>query len=187
MYAWVCVCTISPPDVCDSNYHLHATRLIRNFLVDVSFVVVLFWYFMMRIFWYLFGIRMLNRKLPPPPTPTLFVISAALKHHFGFTNIFVCAQFYFSNLFILGYSPCSHREQEQRNAEDVLFDMFASEETGLISMGKFLAGLKTTGIRRTDPRVRELMDNLKKVHKLNNYETGSSAETQHLNRETFKA
>ncbi|XP_034651632.1 glutaminase liver isoform, mitochondrial isoform X3 [Drosophila subobscura] len=81
----------------------------------------------------------------------------------------------------------SHREQEQRNAEDVLFDMFASETTGLISMGKFLNGLKTTGIRRNDPRVRELMDNLKKVHKLNNYETGSSAETQHLNRETFKA
>lgn len=54
-------------------------------------------------------------------------------------------------------------------------------------MGKFLAGLKTTGIRRNDPRVRELMDNLKKVHKLNNYETGSSAESQHLNRETFKA
>ncbi|XP_070066034.1 glutaminase liver isoform, mitochondrial isoform X7 [Drosophila virilis] len=91
-----------------------------------------------------------------------------------------------------GPKPCEenaklHREQEQRNAEDVLFDMFASEETGLISMGKFLAGLKTTGIRRNDPRVRELMDNLKKVHKLNNYETGSSAETQHLNRETFKA
>ncbi|XP_017960624.1 glutaminase liver isoform, mitochondrial isoform X2 [Drosophila navojoa] len=85
------------------------------------------------------------------------------------------------------YSIRPHREQEQRNAEDVLFDMFASEETGLISMGKFLAGLKTTGIRRNDPRVRELMDNLKKVHKLNNYETGSSAETQHLNRETFKA
>ncbi|XP_017147682.1 glutaminase kidney isoform, mitochondrial isoform X2 [Drosophila miranda] len=85
------------------------------------------------------------------------------------------------------YSMRPHREQEQRNAEDVLFDMFASEETGLISMGKFLNGLKTTGIRRNDPRVRELMDNLKKVHKLNNYETGSSAETQHLNRETFKA
>ncbi|XP_013104745.2 glutaminase liver isoform, mitochondrial isoform X1 [Stomoxys calcitrans] len=80
-----------------------------------------------------------------------------------------------------------HREQEQRNAEDVLFDMFYNEETGLISMGKFLAALKTTGIRRSDPRVKELMDNLKKVHKLNNYETGSSAETQNLNRETFKA
>ncbi|XP_075168216.1 glutaminase isoform X3 [Haematobia irritans] len=81
----------------------------------------------------------------------------------------------------------SHREQEQRNAEDVLFDMFYNEETGLISMGKFLAALKTTGIRRSDPRVKELMDNLKKVHKLNNYETGSSPETQNLNRETFKA
>jgi len=96
---------------------------------------------------------------------------------------------YFANFSVLTgcCSIHSHREQEQRNAEDVLFDMFASEETGLISMGKFLAGLKTTGIRRNDPRVRELMDNLKKVHKLNNYETGSSAETQHLNRETFKA
>ncbi|XP_018788659.1 PREDICTED: glutaminase liver isoform, mitochondrial isoform X2 [Bactrocera latifrons] len=80
-----------------------------------------------------------------------------------------------------------HREQEQRNAEDVLFDMFYNEETGLISMGKFLAALKTTGIRRSDPRIRELMENLKKVHKLSNYETGSSAETQNLNRETFKA
>lgn len=39
-----------------------------------------------------------------PPTPTLFVISAALKYHFGFTNIFVCSQI-FSNLFNLGYSP----------------------------------------------------------------------------------
>lgn len=74
MYAWVCVCTISPPDVCDSNYHLHATRLIRNFLVNVSFVVVLFWYFMMRIFWYLFGIRMLNRKVPTTPPPHSYVV-----------------------------------------------------------------------------------------------------------------
>lgn len=53
-------------------------------------------------------------------------------------------------------------------------------------MGKFLAGLKNAGIRRTDPRVRELMDNLKKVHKQSNYETGASAETQNLNREAFK-
>ncbi|KAL9875125.1 glutaminase isoform 1-T2 [Glossina fuscipes fuscipes] len=85
------------------------------------------------------------------------------------------------------YSIRPHREQEQRNAEDVLFDMFYNEETGFISMGKFLAALKTTGIRRNDPRIRELMDNLKKVHKLANYESGSSPETQNLNRETFKA
>lgn len=80
----------------------------------------------------------------------------------------------------------SHREQEQKNAEDVLFDMFKNEDTGLMPIGKFLAALKTSGIRKTDPRIREMMDNLKKVHKLSNYE-GGSAETQNLNRETFKA
>lgn len=53
-------------------------------------------------------------------------------------------------------------------------------------MGKFLAALRTTGIRRTDPRINEMMENLKKVHKTNNYE-GGSPETQNLNHETFKA
>lgn len=79
----------------------------------------------------------------------------------------------------------SHREQEQKNAEDVLFDMFRNEESDLLPIGKFLAALRTTGIRMTDPRIRELMENLRKVHKLSNYE-GGSPETQNLNRETFK-
>lgn len=79
----------------------------------------------------------------------------------------------------------SQREVDQKNVEDVLFDMFSNEKTGLLPMGKFLAALRTTGIRRTDPRINELMDNLKKVHKTNNYESGSP-ETQNLNRETFK-
>lgn len=35
---------------------------------------------------------------------------------------------------------CSTRDQDQAtNAEDVLFDMFKNEETGLLSVGKFLA------------------------------------------------
>lgn len=33
----------------------------------------------------------------------------------------------------------SQREVEQKNAEDVLFDMFQNEATGLLPMGKFLA------------------------------------------------
>lgn len=34
----------------------------------------------------------------------------------------------------------STRDQDQvTNAEDVLFDMFKHEETGLVSVGKFLA------------------------------------------------
>lgn len=35
---------------------------------------------------------------------------------------------------------CSTRDQDQAtNAEDVLFDMFKNEETGLLPVGKFLA------------------------------------------------
>lgn len=79
----------------------------------------------------------------------------------------------------------SQREVDQKNVEDVLFDMFSNESTGLLPMGKFLAALRTTGIRRTDPRINELMENLRKVHKTHNYE-GGSPETQSLNRETFK-
>lgn len=70
--------------------------------------------------------------------------------------------------------------------EDSLFDMFKSESTGLLPMGRFLAALRSTGIRRTDPRIVEMMENLKKVFKTNNYE-GGSPETLNLNRETFKA
>ena len=64
--------------------------------------------------------------------------------------------------------------------------MFKSESSNTLSMGRFLAALRATGIRRTDPRIVEMMDNLKKVFKTNNYE-GGSAETLNLNRETFKA
>jgi glutaminase len=79
----------------------------------------------------------------------------------------------------------SQREADQKNVEDVLFDMFRHESTGLLPMGRFLAALRTTGIRRTDPRITEMMDNLRKVHRTNNYE-GGSPETLNLNRETFK-
>lgn len=80
----------------------------------------------------------------------------------------------------------SQRDGEQRSAEDLLFDMFKHETTDLVAIGKFLAALRTCGIRRNDPRISELMDNLKKVHKTRDYE-GGSPETQNLNRETFKS
>ncbi|GAB0097014.1 Glutaminase [Sergentomyia squamirostris] len=80
----------------------------------------------------------------------------------------------------------STRDNEQKNTEDVLFDMFKTEETGLLPIGKFLAALRTFGIRKNDPRISEMMENLRKVHRLANFE-GGSPETQNLNRETFKA
>ncbi|KAL6255063.1 hypothetical protein P5V15_013396 [Pogonomyrmex californicus] len=57
------------------------------------------------------------------------------------------------------------RDQDQAtNAEDVLFDMFKKEETGLVSVAEFLAALRITGLRKNDPRLQELTDNLKKEH-----------------------
>lgn len=41
---------------------------------------------------------------------------------------------------------CRSREQDQKNAEDVLFDMFKNEDTGLLPIGKFLAVSKLKNI-----------------------------------------
>ncbi|XP_017758897.1 PREDICTED: glutaminase liver isoform, mitochondrial isoform X1 [Eufriesea mexicana] len=81
----------------------------------------------------------------------------------------------------------STRDQDQAtNAEDVLFDMFKDEDTGLLAVGKFLAALRTTGLRNDDPRLQEFTDNLRKEHlKTGGYE-GVSHETQKLNREQFR-
>lgn len=91
----------------------------------------------------------------------------------------------FCNDYFQLFLDCSQREVDQKNVEDILYEMFRNETTGLLPMGKFLAALRTTGIRRTDPRINEMMENLRKVHKTNNYE-GGSPETQNLNHETFK-
>ncbi|XP_029167967.1 glutaminase liver isoform, mitochondrial isoform X2 [Nylanderia fulva] len=78
------------------------------------------------------------------------------------------------------------RDQDQAtNAEDALFDMFKNEETGLVTVGKFLAALRITGLRKNDPRLQELTDNLKKEHAKTGQE-GISHETQKLNREQFR-
>ncbi|XP_014486246.1 PREDICTED: glutaminase kidney isoform, mitochondrial isoform X3 [Dinoponera quadriceps] len=79
------------------------------------------------------------------------------------------------------------RDQDQAtNAEDVLFDMFKNEETGLLSVGKFLAALRTTGLRKNDPRLQEFSDNLKKEHIKTGGHEGASHETQKLDREQFR-
>jgi hypothetical protein len=48
-----------------------------------------------------------------------------------------------------------------------------------------LQALRSTGLRKTDPRLAEMMDNLREVHKKSGHE-GGSPETQKLDRETFK-
>ncbi|XP_059484754.1 glutaminase liver isoform, mitochondrial isoform X1 [Neocloeon triangulifer] len=81
----------------------------------------------------------------------------------------------------------SARDQDQsKNVEDVLYDMFKNEDTGLLPVGKFLAALRSTGLRRNDPRLAEMTENLRKVHKASGHE-GGSPETQKLDREAFKS
>ncbi|XP_046588847.1 glutaminase kidney isoform, mitochondrial isoform X6 [Neodiprion lecontei] len=81
----------------------------------------------------------------------------------------------------------SARDQDQvRNAEDVLFDMFKNEETGLLPVGKFLAALRSTGLRKNDPRLQELSDNLRKEQLKSGGHEGLSHETQKLDREQFR-
>ncbi|XP_044257608.1 glutaminase kidney isoform, mitochondrial isoform X1 [Tribolium madens] len=70
------------------------------------------------------------------------------------------------------------RYGENRN-EDALFEMFKSEETGLLSIGKFLSALRTTGLRKSDPRLKEMMETLKRTQK--------ETDTQRLNLETFRS
>jgi len=45
--------------------------------------------------------------------------------------------------------------------------------------------LRSTGLRKTDPRLAETMENLREVHRKSGHE-GGSPETQKLDRETFK-
>lgn len=78
----------------------------------------------------------------------------------------------------------SHREAEKKNSEEILFDMFSNDETDLIPIGKFLAALRTFGLRMSDPRLKEMMSNLRAVHRASKSE--GSPETQNLDRETFK-
>ncbi|XP_076636309.1 glutaminase isoform X3 [Colletes latitarsis] len=81
----------------------------------------------------------------------------------------------------------STRDQDQAtNAEDVLFDMFKNEETGLLPVGKFLAALRTTGLRNDDPRLEEFSDNLRKEHLKSGGHEGVSHETQKLDKEQFR-
>ncbi|XP_032670301.1 glutaminase liver isoform, mitochondrial isoform X1 [Odontomachus brunneus] len=79
------------------------------------------------------------------------------------------------------------RDQDQAtNAEDVLFDMFKNEESDLLSVGKFLAALRTTGLRKNDPRLQEFTDSLKKEHAKTGAHEGVSHETQKLDKEQFR-
>ncbi|KAF6213431.1 hypothetical protein GE061_011150 [Apolygus lucorum] len=75
--------------------------------------------------------------------------------------------------------------EHTKSTEDMLFEMFTVDDAELTSVGKFLAALRQTGLRKNDPRLAGLMDSLRKLHEESGRE-GGSPETQKLTREQFK-
>ncbi|XP_047491930.1 glutaminase kidney isoform, mitochondrial-like isoform X2 [Penaeus chinensis] len=72
------------------------------------------------------------------------------------------------------------------NVEDQLFDMFKDDTDQKVHMGRFLAALTDTGLRKTDPRLLELRNNLMEVHTSLEYPEDSSINALQLEKGTFK-
>ncbi|KAG5881916.1 hypothetical protein JTB14_007113 [Gonioctena quinquepunctata] len=61
--------------------------------------------------------------------------------------------------------------------------MFKNQETGLLSIGQFLSAVRATGLRKNDPRLQGMMENLKLITKSPD---GNAVDTQKLTLEQFK-
>ncbi|XP_019867420.2 glutaminase liver isoform, mitochondrial isoform X2 [Aethina tumida] len=72
---------------------------------------------------------------------------------------------------------------DDANSEVALFELFKNKETGFLSIGRFLSALRATGLRKNDPRLKEVIENLKKMTKKN--ADGFSVDTQKLTLEHF--
>ncbi|CAL4060959.1 unnamed protein product, partial [Meganyctiphanes norvegica] len=71
------------------------------------------------------------------------------------------------------------------NVEDQLFDMFKDEQDDKVHMGRFIAALTETGLRRTDPRLKEMRDNLAEVHAQLEDVEATSVTALNLDRSSF--
>ena len=52
---------------------------------------------------------------------------------------------------------------DSKKTEKALFNLYMNPATEKINMGHFLLALEKTGIRRTDPRLKELIEGLEDV------------------------
>ncbi|XP_072402198.1 glutaminase liver isoform, mitochondrial-like [Diabrotica undecimpunctata] len=66
-----------------------------------------------------------------------------------------------------------------------LFEMFKNQDTGLLHIGKFLSAVKATGLRKTDLRLQDMMENLKKLSKTKS--DGNDVDTQKLTLDQFRS
>ncbi|XP_076354978.1 glutaminase liver isoform, mitochondrial-like isoform X1 [Tachypleus tridentatus] len=75
-------------------------------------------------------------------------------------------------------------EDGQKNVEDVLFEMF-QDINEKVPVGRFLAALSATGLRKGDPRLKEMMTKLRATHK--QFPDVGSPEALCLDKSTFKS
>ncbi|XP_071551699.1 glutaminase liver isoform, mitochondrial-like isoform X2 [Panulirus ornatus] len=73
------------------------------------------------------------------------------------------------------------------NVEDQLFDMFKDEVEETVHMGRFLAALAETGLRKSDPRLSELRSNLMEVHTALENSKDMSISSLKLDKNTYKS
>ncbi|XP_068226242.1 glutaminase kidney isoform, mitochondrial-like isoform X3 [Palaemon carinicauda] len=87
----------------------------------------------------------------------------------------------------VGEIPTFTKRSTPVNVEDLLFDMFKDETDNKVHMGRFLAAITDTGLRKNDPRLSELRKNLMEVHTSLEYTDESSVNTMLLERGNFKS
>ncbi|CAG0882908.1 unnamed protein product [Cyprideis torosa] len=81
-------------------------------------------------------------------------------------------------------SPQRYSEVPESVA-DLLFDIFASPTTNRVSMGRFLRAVRETGLRASDPRLRETMENLRRMSRECGLDS-SLKEAMDVDREQFR-
>ncbi|KAG8284923.1 hypothetical protein J6590_067827 [Homalodisca vitripennis] len=91
------------------------------------------------------------------------------------------AEFYKSVLTEVDHSTSFDSE---KTTEDVWFEIFREEGSQLVNVGKFLAALQVTGLRKNDPRLKEFYSTMRKL-KISDYEDRPS-ETVLIDRNSFK-
>ncbi|XP_046673514.1 glutaminase liver isoform, mitochondrial-like [Homalodisca vitripennis] len=92
------------------------------------------------------------------------------------------AEFYKSVLTEVDHSTSFDSE---KTTEDVWFEIFREEGSQLVNVGKFLAALQVTGLRKNDPRLKEFYSTMRKL-KISDYEDRPS-ETVLIDRNSFKS
>ncbi|KAK8764010.1 hypothetical protein V5799_033382 [Amblyomma americanum] len=120
--------------------------------------------------------RILPHATRPQQQPVrLFTRCASLETTSHANRVFVPAEEFKEK-------PFEVKSDAPVNVEDLLFDMFKDADD-TVCVGKFLNALFTTGLWKNDPRLKEMMQNLRNVHKEKS--PVRSLESLNLSRETF--